>query len=649
MTAPQTSVDVAPGTGELARAPRSRLGRLTVWLGASWLLPVLTHLLHVDWLLPIVVLVLTAGLLRGGRTLLDRLILAIGLLLGTVCVAGLLYTAWPWGLSPVPVAGTAFTVASLIRVLGNRPIELPRPALSDGLAALATIGVTGYLARPYLTADATGRLALAMVGEDNARHASLFDAIRRLGGYAFGYRAADVPEVFDLMRFYPSGWHLTAGLLDGFVRSSSTDLGSMRSVTDHYIGFALASYGLFALAIIWAAVRTAGPLVRGWRALPLVAFLAGVLLYSDLPTMLSLGFVGELSGLTLLALTVAVVVRPLRSVREQLVLLSALVLGIGFSYYLLLPAAGLASLVWLYRYRARVRHHRGLLLGLATGVAVLSAVPPALGLLLARQSETITSAGGVGRVSRATLIAMAALIGAGILSVAGRRLRMWRGYVWVFTCVTGVAAALGAYQLLAVGHTTYYFEKGLHSVAVTLLVGLGGVALLFPAPRPEPARTPGQRVASAVPAVALSVAVLAVLGFVAGDSPYRPRMRDNPGRFWSSGEPGKELVPDATAVLRAVQLSSSDPAYPIVIITDRPYDSYRLTLFVNTLQRRSGAAAPLLYNRGLPFAPTAKELAQVLRRPGVPLVVVPMTAEATELVEDAQRAAPDLQLRLVEP
>src|SRR6266508_6915041 len=62
-----------------------------VWLSAAvlcWLVPVATHLLRIDAVLPVVIWLGTASLLRGGRTLLDRVMLAAGLLVGVVGVAG---------------------------------------------------------------------------------------------------------------------------------------------------------------------------------------------------------------------------------------------------------------------------------------------------------------------------------------------------------------------------------------------------------------------------------------------------------------------------------------------------------------------------------------------------------------------------------
>jgi len=61
--------------------PRRPWRPVAVLVVLAWAVPGTTHLLGIDWLLPPLVLVATASLLRVGRTLLDRLMLALCLLL----------------------------------------------------------------------------------------------------------------------------------------------------------------------------------------------------------------------------------------------------------------------------------------------------------------------------------------------------------------------------------------------------------------------------------------------------------------------------------------------------------------------------------------------------------------------------------------
>ena len=76
-------------------------------------------------------------MMRIGRTLLDRVVVATALLYGAVCVAGFLLSVWPWQLHPVPTGGVALTALVAFARLARRRPSLPRPALTDGLSVAA--------------------------------------------------------------------------------------------------------------------------------------------------------------------------------------------------------------------------------------------------------------------------------------------------------------------------------------------------------------------------------------------------------------------------------------------------------------------------------------------------------------------------------
>jgi len=124
---PQPIAPPAPTTGRTAPANRAQL-RVGGLVAAAWLGIVVVYAAGLALVLPPLLLLAVASLLRGGRTLLDRLMLATGLLLGLTCVAGLVFTIWPWGMHPVPVAGTAFTALILLAARHRRRPALPRPA-----------------------------------------------------------------------------------------------------------------------------------------------------------------------------------------------------------------------------------------------------------------------------------------------------------------------------------------------------------------------------------------------------------------------------------------------------------------------------------------------------------------------------------------
>ncbi|WP_426510734.1 hypothetical protein ACPPVO_08860 [Dactylosporangium sp. McL0621] len=170
-------------------SPRRVQLRIPALVAAAWLLVTALYAARAAVVVPPLLLVATAALLRGGRGLLDRLMLAGAVLLGATCVDGLVFAFWPWGLHPVAVAGTAATALILLAAWSRRRPRLPRPRWSDAVA-LAAAGVVGLVAAwPVWHAGADRRLAIMLDGEDLARHAAVFDAIRRTGGYLFADRA----------------------------------------------------------------------------------------------------------------------------------------------------------------------------------------------------------------------------------------------------------------------------------------------------------------------------------------------------------------------------------------------------------------------------------------------------------------------------
>jgi hypothetical protein len=626
-------------------SPKRRIDprHVGAWLVVAWLLPLLTHLLSVDWLLPPLVLLVTASLLRGGRTLLDRLMLAAALLIGTLCAAGLIFTVWPFGFEPVPIAGIALTVLGAVSLATGRRPRLPRPAFTDGLTGAIALGVSAYVAMPYVRTDSTGRLAMIMGGEDNARHAAIFDSLRRVGGFAYLQSPQQMPDVLGQLRYYPSGWHLTAGVLDTFVRSS-TGLGDMTSAMDHYVAFVVAGYGFFALALLWATQWVAGPLLGPWR-LPLVVFLGIQLIYSDLPVLVIFGFPSEILGLTLLALLVAVLVRPPSSPREQMVLIGALLVGIGFCYELFLFSALLATAAWAFRRRRPVRARLafGMVVGVTAGL--LAVVPMTLGVLYGSHGTLAQAAGGVYPVSRAMLLTL------GLVTVAAfaalPRLRVWRSYSLTAAAVLALPAALTVYRVAKDVPVTYYYEKALHAVMVVLLIGLGAAASVL---GPHLARRRGRRlIAASVPAVLAAAAVAVGSGAVLDDTPWQPGAAEKMSRAWHSGYPVK------TSGHWAGQLMDLNRKYPAstdnvtIVLGTGFYETYISTLYLSMLQRTSGRTADVVYLGSGLFSNEPQNIADSLARPGVPIRLIVLSPKADPVVEEIRRLKPDLQLEVLRP
>jgi hypothetical protein len=618
---------------------------------AAWGATLGARALGVEWLLPPLVLVATASLLRGGRTLLDRLMLALMLLLGTTCAAGLLFSVWPWGLDPTLISGAGLTVLILLGALLRRRPSLPRPALIDALPLLAGGGGTLYLARQYLRGDFGHRLGLAMAGEDLGRHFSIFDGIRAMGGYLFLHPSQAGQHVYEGIIRYPQGFHLTAALLDGFLRSSPARASST-SAFDHFLGFHNAAYGLLMLTVVWAALWIGGPLVRaGARAAVVFAFLVPFMLYTDLVSDYVSGYPSEILGLTLVAMLVAVLSRPLPGIRTQLLVMAAVLVAIGFSYYLYLPGAALGAGLWLILRRRRLRGHAlfAALLTVVTGGLALTA--PALGTLVGNAADALAASASV-RTSRAVLMALALALLAGMGTRSGRRLRLWRRYRLAAGCVCAFSAVLGGYQLITDGVTGYYFEKSLHAVEICLLVGLGALAALVPAPvRPRAGLALRQRLTTGLPALLLAAAVVTGLGVVTGDSPFRPKVTGsgtNWGRTWAAGR-----IAAFDAGRTVATIYAEHPPLPgelTLVFAAGGLRQYDLTLFVSVLQRdvRPGVYRALYGTPDNLVDTDPAALETVLLDIRQPIEAVTTTTGTTEFIREMKARHPALPLRLVD-
>ncbi|NUR28566.1 MAG: hypothetical protein HOV83_22465, partial [Catenulispora sp.] len=261
MSAPTGVTSPASGTPagpEPERRPPPRFVRYLLPVAASWLIPVLTHLVHADVLLLPALVVAVAAQLTIGRTLLDRLVPALGLVGGLAIAAGLVFSAWPWGLNPVPLAGSSFTVLSVLAVrtyerTGRRP-GLPRRLAGSDLVLLAASGYGAWVAAaPSLRGTPTAGLGYTTLTGDRMRQFTLFDAIHRSGGYPFlNWTSAQSVADPKVGRVYPSGMHYLYALVDVFVRSDTAP-GNPVAELDRYRWYVALGFGFLVLAVTWAA------------------------------------------------------------------------------------------------------------------------------------------------------------------------------------------------------------------------------------------------------------------------------------------------------------------------------------------------------------------------------------------------------------
>jgi len=579
--------------GPPARA-RLNPGRLALVIAAIWLVTVLAYVAGAAIVLPLVVLVATASLLRGGNSLLDRLMLAVAVLLGLTCVAGLLFAVWPWHLHPVPITGTALTALALLAQLTGRRPTLPRPRIADVVAGGAAALVTAYVAWPLLRMSQLERLGFVVASEDVSRHMNIVDTIRQTGGFLFMHPATAEQQIYTGMIRYPQGSHLFAALLDNYLLSSTTDFGTMLQVMDRYLAFEVLNFGLLILALAWAVQWLAGAALSPGRRLVLVAFVTAVAATGDLMYLLVASYASEVLGLTEMVLLTALIARPVSRMRQQLLLMAALIIAVGFTYYLFLPAGGLAILMFLFRYRHRLRRHRAALAVTAVVTAPLAVMPIVLGLTVGKQTVSLFEAGDV-HPSRDYLLAFAAAVLAGLIGPRARGTRRWWGYA---ASVAAAAVLAGAFfaAVSALSHQNSYFaNKTLHLVFVELLIGVGVLTLYLPAPATRRLRLTRADLGRLAPALLGVVAVGAAFSMVTGDSPYRPqRTKSNWAVAWM--ERARRNDPLAIDVYATLRHDAGRPAVPTLVMNDNPVDSYTRSLFLSTFERTAGKTAPGMYS-----------------------------------------------------
>lgn len=625
--------------------PRPGVGVLLAILLACWLVPFAANAIHAAWLLPPLILLGTASLLRSGRSLLDRLVLALALLAGLTCAAGLLFTVWHWGLHPVPVTGLTLTVLALAAVLSRRAPRLPRARWSDLVSLAAAALAAGYLATPYLRASGFGqRLNLAMIGEDNARHPALFDEIGRLGGYLFIDPDTARQHIFSGLVHYPQGWHFTIALLDGF--QSPGDAPAGPALLNHYLFWSLATFAMLVLVLVWAAHHIAGPL-HPLRRLVLITAVTALILGTELPRLLVAGYPSETFGLSLAAILVALVARPLHRLREQLILVGALLIGIGFSYYLFLVPTGAMVLCWLIADRRRLRARPGTVAIVAVLTGILAPLIAVIGVLVAGQSEALAAPGGAPlSETYNTVVGLGALVVAAVLVRGNLGETTWRRYLGVLAVALLFSASMAAINLVNGDPPAYYFGKSAHLLILALIMGTAALARLLPVPArntdAEPRRRP---ITAALPTVAtaalMTLAVLAATGLLGLTGGFFHRSASD--TTWTQDWVNR----DRSAITRSAAVTAAAArAYPAIpgtvtlVVDGKGEQSYRESVFLSAIQSTTAQTEPGIYFSV--FQEPART-AEVLRRAPRPLRLIIASPAAQQGVDEILATNPSLR------
>ncbi|QMU72741.1 hypothetical protein [Streptacidiphilus sp. P02-A3a] len=616
------------------------------------LLPPLATLSGLDLVVPFALWITAAGVLRTGSSLFDRLLLSGLFLAGATTGIGLLLSLWPWGLDPLPVGELGFALLIAAAAVTGRRFSLPwRFPSRDAVLAAGSLGIVLVYLWPLLGSGAAQRLSSYITAEDLARHFGLFDSIRTLGGYAFLHSAQNQPVLQAGMSAYPQGSHFVLAVVDRFLHP-----GTSTTVTElpHFIELTTLVCAAFTITVCWAACRVAGPRLGAAAALPLVLAVGGYLVASEGTSMLQDGFVSELFGLALFAALLAVAIRPVDRPREQLLLMAVLVVGIGFGYYLWLPAAGAVALASLLVHRPRVAERRqSLVLGCAmAATGILALVPVAANWTVVNSASALNTAGGITPVNRHLLwplVAAAALV---TLLALVRGERTARVTAAVLLVAGGVAGLVMLYQLHSLGHSSYYFEKMLHQLVVAALVSLGSVGVLLPA---GDRATRSLRAQTGLVSLAASVLVVVTLGYNAQSDHAASTSAGSKLQNYLRGSTWE--VPVARLVLAKAQVVGfGEQSAPTLVMAESLQANYQgnyyATLWLNVLDRTSGRAAqlsswafvPVQRVQGIPHT-----LAGQLETLSGPLQVLSDNHTVRQTVLTFQRNHPDSAITVEQP
>jgi hypothetical protein len=539
-----------------ASSRRRRLGRsgwLVAGLAGAWLVPLVAHLVSLDVAVLVVLVVAVGLLLRGGSSVMDRLMLAIGLVAGGLLVAGLVFSVWPWGLAPVPVGGVCLSVVVAAGWLARRRPMLPRRWVEGRdvvVAGAGGVALWGAYA-PLAKLSPVQQLVFSTGTSDRFRQFALFDAVHRLGGYAFlhqGRAAALVPSPMQAM--YPSGSHFLLVVADTFWRSTA-DPGMSAAEFSRYFLYLLAGYAFLIMAIVWAAGWVAGPRLAGWARAAVCAGVAALVLGAPLADTFINGLDSDIFGLAFLALAVAVTARPPARAKEQVLLAGALLIAVAYAYNLFAIPLALGMAAAAVSYRRRLLRHWRFTLPAAIITAALALFPTAVALASGWNpgSQALALTGWLVPLRMRLIIAMALVFTATAISRKARHLPGWQAMAAQLLATLTVTAGFAAYQLTAAGHISYYFNKLVMTAYLTAVIALGAAAAALP-PLRRHARRAGPVLQVSAAAIGAAAAIFLATFFqshLAGQSPLiwtQSRLA-----VWSQGKiraPAGRLLPTLT-------------------------------------------------------------------------------------------------------
>jgi hypothetical protein len=578
----------------------------------AWILPVLTQLSRTDPLLVLLIVFGTGGLVKAGSTIVDRLFVTIGLLIGLAIVGGLVFSLWPFGLQPIALGGVALTLLVAAYVgLGAAPPWRTWPRRMLGSDAVLLLGlIAGFLVAywPSWSTVAGSKLGYAGMTGDRLRHFSLFDAIHRYGGYTF-LMQGKVKNVVDpgVIAVYPPGQHYLYALADIFLRSNVNPGNAANEMVRYQIWVSL-GYGFTIASVAWAARWVAGPLLKGWRRVFLTTAIAAYLFAGAFTEAVWSTWDPQVAAMAQLAILAAICFRPPRGWRVHVALMALLFVAVCLTYELYAPFAGILIAVSLCYHRKRLLPHWKTLL-----VVTIVALPAALSEYIAARHAGLNASSAVQATGFTIPLSWLVMTMLGAFSLLGFSTRSARrrpsAVVGLIAGILSTLAVLAmmVYMFSTIGAVSYYFWKVVEAWAVILMVGAGSFGHLLPRPRLAVSGWKGFGIGLCAFLLAIGVTrsfwwstVLNKNAAPANAANSATQWQPGTGATWASTWMADRIAPDNIAVLGVLQqerlLISKTPTVT-VIYTD-PLSNVNMTLQLAVLNQRAGTMAAVIYGSG---------------------------------------------------
>jgi hypothetical protein len=582
-------------------------------------LPPLLHLIHADVLVLAVAWFVIAGMLTAGRTLVDRLVLAGIILLAALLSAGLIFSAWWWGLAPIPIGMALLLSLTVIATARRQRLSVPmRAEISDAVVVGSGAIAFWLVTRPLAGLDQLQRLRLSALTLDRMAHYALFESIQRLGGYDFQHQAAarlSVQTPTEVV--YPQGSHFLLAVMNNFL-SAATTTPTGPALLNRYFVLVLGVYSLGVAAVVWSARWIAGPNASAAGRLMVTLLAASFALFGPTAALIN-GADSQLFGMSMLVLAAALIVRPVESFPEQVLLASAATVAVFYTYNVYGALAALGFIVAAVLYRLPLIRRWPVTVGIGLPAAVVALLPSYLTLSgnFDVQKQALV-AGGHMPMSGLLVPIVTVIAILPILSYRARRERVWRG---VAALLGSIVLVLGLFALYGSAHAggSYYYGKLLGAAylcTVALLGLLGLVVGRQESNRAESETTSARRAAprSRLPDHLVSVIAVAALLLFSGFQQRLPGTTNGskpvnyvPLAQWSSGVSGNLNSALYAHLVNERELPSTTPT--IIVSGPSAGQAWGNTFYVSAMSGNLGAMQGPLAFLGGTRPLTAKQVA----------------------------------------